>query len=340
MKGHIVVARLSFAFSLRLTTVVTVNSSRFVRTSESIRLGQALAVRTFPLHWRTRFAPAPTGHLHLGHVVDALHVWGVARAHGGQVLLRIEDHDRSRCRPEFERALLDDLDWLGFTPDIGATGAFRNGASPLRQSDNLRRYNAVLHGLATSELEYGCICTRRDIAEIAGDRFGEEIPYPGTCANANHALAIARRFRTSDATEAFIDIRLGAQSQTPGTDCGDFLVRDRNGNFTYQFCVTVDDWEQNIDVIIRGEDLLSSTGRQLQLARVLGRRTPPQFLHHALLLRADGLKLSKSLGDTGVREMRNAGARPELVLGRAALACGLIDREVALDHREIASLFF
>lgn len=318
---------------------MTRHPSRFVRSAESLRLAQVLAGRVFPPLWRTRFAPAPTGYLHLGHVVNAVHVWGVARAFSGQVLLRIEDHDGTRRRLEFEQALLDDLDWLGFVPDIGATDEFRDGGSFRRQSDNLARYASVLQDLATRELEYGCICTRKDIAEIAGDQFGAETPYPGTCADANHTRALARRFRVSDATESFDDIRLGARSQTPQRQCGDFLVRDRNGNFTYQCCVAVDDWEQNIDVIVRGEDLLSSTGRQLQLARVLGRHTPPQFLHHDLLLRPDGLKLSKSLGDTGVREMRLAGFSREIVLGRAAFACGLIDRDVALDHDEIVGLF-
>ena len=323
----------------RVGTVVTVNAARFIRSATSLRLAQALAARAFPPQWRTRFAPAPTGYLHLGHVVNALHVWGVARAHGGQVLLRIEDHDRSRCRPEFERALLDDLDWLGFTPDIGTTDEFRAGDTLRRQSDNRQRYTAALHSLAVRKLEYGCICTRTDIAAIAGDRSGEEIRYPGTCAHACHAAAIARRLRVSPETESFHDIRLGPQSQTPQLQCGDFLVRDRNDNFTYQLCVTVDDWDQHIDVIIRGEDLLSSAGRQAQLARVLGRSTSPQFLHHGLVLRSDGRKLSKSLGDTGVREMREAGLSREQVLGRATFACGLIDRDVSLNLDEITSLF-
>ncbi|MEO7361770.1 MAG: glutamate--tRNA ligase family protein [Gemmatimonadaceae bacterium] len=318
---------------------MTGHSARSVRSAVSLRVAQALATRTFTAHWRTRYAPAPTGYLHLGHVVNAIHVWGVARAFGGQVLLRIEDHDGTRCRLEFERALLDDLDWLGFSPDIGATDEFRDGHSFRRQSDNRARYAAALQNLTARELEYGCVCTRKDIAEITGDRFGVESPYPGTCAQANHGLAAARRFRVSAAAESFDDLCLGPQLQTPHRQCGDFLIRDRNENFSYQFCVTVDDWEQQIDVIIRGEDLLSSTGRQLQLARVLGRNAPPQFLHHSLLRRPDGLKLSKSLGDTGVREMRDAGLSRELVLGRAAFACGLLDRDGALEQDAIPSLF-
>ena len=309
------------------------------RTTSTRLLALNLAAPHWPSGWRTRFAPAPTGFLHLGHVVNALFVWGIARAHGGQVVLRVEDHDRSRSRPEFERALLDDLDWLGFIPDIGTTEEFRAGNHALRQSDNAARYERHLEYLSSRSLEYGCICTRKDIADAVGDHAGDEIPYPGTCEHGRHLAAIARRFRVSDSSESFDDLRLGAQQQVPKMQCGDFLVRDRNGNYTYQFCVAVDDFEDHIDLVIRGEDLRPSTGRQLQLARVLGRPSPAQFLHHPLLLRADGLKLSKSLGDTGVREMRDAGITSEAVLGHAAFACGLIEQNVPLDHDEVTRLF-
>ncbi|MGV3708217.1 MAG: glutamate--tRNA ligase family protein [Gemmatimonas sp.] len=305
-----------------------------LRTESSTHLARAIA-RSLAHHglspgWRTRFAPAPTGLMHLGHVVNALHVWGIARAHGGQVLVRIENHDRTRSRPEFERALLEDLAWLGFLD---------HDTPVFRQSDRLSLYQSAVSGLAERGLEYGCICTRRDIAELVGTQFGEEPAYPGTCAEGGHVDAVARRVRVSNESERFDDMRLGAQGQTPATQCGDFLIRDRNGNFTYQLCVTVDDFDQRVDVVIRGEDLLSSTGRQLQLARMLGRGAAPAFLHHQLLMRADGLKLSKSLGDTGVREMRDAGMSPEQVLGRAAHACGLLKVEHHLSVADCAGMF-
>lgn len=312
-----------------------------LRTSESLSLSTALRNRALQPGWRTRFAPAPTGYLHLGHVVNALHVWGIARAHSGQVLLRIEDHDQLRCRKGFEFALLDDLDWLGLQPDIGTTEQFRNGAHAQRQTDSRERYVFTLQNLSSRDLEYGCICTRKDIAQLTGDVFGKESRYPGTCARAQppHATAVARRFRVTNEIETFDDIRLGAQSQQPSQQCGDFPLRDRNGKYTYQFCVSVDDWDQRIDVVIRGVDLLSSTGRQIQLARALGRVQPPLYLHHTLLYREDGLKLSKSLGDTGVRELRDAGASPQDVLGRAALAAGLIGEFTPLNSSDIAGLF-
>jgi glutamyl-tRNA synthetase/glutamyl-Q tRNA(Asp) synthetase len=129
----------------------------------------------------------------------------------------------------------------------------------------------------------------------------------------------------------FDDLALGRIEQTPAAQCGDLLVRDRDGNWTYQFAVTVDDMHDAVDLVIRGLDLLSSTGRQITLARMLGRRTPPAFYHHPLILKPDGEKLSKASGDTGVRELRAAGEDPATVIGRAAAAVGLIDRPRAID---------
>lgn len=266
---------------------------------------------------KTRYAPAPTGFLHLGHVVNAMWVWGVAQAHGGRVLLRIEDHDRTRCRPEYEAALLDDLDWLGFRPDVGATDEFRAGPHPQRQSDNPARYHTALAQLTAAGRIYHCRCSRKDIAELVGDTANIETPYPGTCRHLGLGPGPGTVLRVvlDDTVEHFTDLRLGPQSQQPAAQCGDMVVQDRNRNWTYQFAVTVDDMAQEIDVVIRGEDLLSSTGRQVALARLLGRTTPPRFLHHPLLLKPSGQKLSKSSGDTGIRELRAAGHSPESVLG-------------------------
>ena len=116
----------------------------------------------------------------------------------------------------------------------------------------------------------------------------------------------------------------GTVTQVPAEQCGDLLLRDRNGNWTYQFAVVVDDMRHGVDLVIRGEDLLSSTGRQIRLARMLGRERPPVFLHHPLIRKPDGAKLSKSSGDTGIAELREAGVRPEAVLGEAAWLTGLI----------------
>lgn len=321
------------------------HSNKSLRTENSFELAKSLHA-TFSdaqavTHWRTRFAPAPTGFLHIGHVVNAIHVWGIARAYGGDVVLRIEDHDRTRCRAEYEEALLDDLDWLGLAADIGNTREFRDGTSPLRQSDNLEAYREQLQHLDERGATYTCQCSRKEIANQAPHLFGEEARYPGTCAKLalENSPALARRFHVTAEAEPFKDLRLRTHLQHPIEQCGDFVVRDRNGNFTYQFAVTVDDWQQDISLVIRGEDLLSSTGRQLQLARCLGRNTPPRFLHHQLVLREDGIKLSKSLGDTSVHEMRAAGLAPNEVLGRAAFASGLITEVTALAVDDLGLLF-
>jgi len=257
----------------------------------------------------TRFAPAPTGFLHLGHVVNAIAVWDAAREAGGRVLLRIEDHDRTRCKAEYEAAIREDLAWLGFAPD---------GEVP-RQSERGARYAAVLAELESRGLVYPCDCSRRDIAMVSGDVFNEEARYPGRCRHRGLAPTAtpARRLVMEPGIEEFNDLALGPQSQDPSTQCGDLLIRDRHGQWTYQFCVTVDDWDQRVNLVVRGEDLLSSTGRQMRLARILGRTAPPAFLHHRLIRKPGGAKLSKSDGDTGVRELRQAGLTAEQVRAMA-----------------------
>ncbi|GAB1340994.1 glutamate--tRNA ligase family protein [Gemmatimonas sp.] len=292
--------------------------------------------------WRTRFAPAPTGYLHLGHLVNALHVWGVARAYGGQVLLRVEDHDRTRCKPEFEAALLDDLDWLGLHADIYGTDSYRADADthPGRQSNQSLRYELALSRLADQGLVYACACTRRDIALVAPHAPGAEPCYPGTCRDVAIPgdATFARRVHLAPCTVPFDDLRLGHIAQQPFKQCGDVLVRDRHAQWTYQFAVVVDDMHHGIDVIIRGEDLLSSTARQLQLAQLLGRTRPPTFLHHTLLVHPDGSKLSKASGDTALRELRAAGVAPATLLAEAARRAGL-STATSLPAAHIAELF-
>lgn len=320
-----------------------------------------------PDGFTTRFAPAPTGRLHLGHVVSAIWVWGLARAFNGRVLLRLEDHDRGRCRPEYERGILDDLDWLGFVPDDapGSAPVFRPGAIPFRQSDNAARYAERLDGLERAGLAYPCECSRSGIvraiglgehvriarsgsARVAGiaqraiEKAGVEPRYPGTCRGRalDASRTTARRVRIEPGQpESFDDARLGPQTQDPDLQCGDLLARERSGNFTYQFCAVVDDLDQGVDLVIRGEDILASTGRQIRLARLLGRATPPRFLHHPLVRTRDGRKLSKSAGDTGVRELRAGGRSRESILGDAARLAGLHESGMALSVDQLPDLF-
>jgi Glutamyl- and glutaminyl-tRNA synthetases len=267
----------------------------------------------------TRFAPSPTGYLHLGHVVNALWVWGVARALGGRVLLRVEDHDATRCRPEYARALLDDLAWLGFVPDVAAP----------RQSESGAVYAAMIEQLAAAHHVYGCACSRRTIARTVDDVFGEESRYPGRCRHLGlmPGEGVGTRVELGPGAEEFDDALLGPQRQEPDRQCGDLLLRDRLSHWTYQLAVTVDDLRQDVDLVIRGEDLLQSTGRQIRLGRMLGRPEPPVFLHHPLILKSDGAKLSKAAGESGVRELRGAGV-PALEVRREAGRLGGVPEEV------------
>ncbi len=265
--------------------------------------------------------------------MNAVYVWGIARAYGGRILLRVENHDATRCRPEFEAALYEDLDWLGLDRDLA------HGVA--RQSDRGAHYLAALAHLSARDLVYPCQCTRREIEAVVSRASGAELPYPGTCRDLvlDPLRTTARRVRMYAGIETFDDLRLGARHQEPGTQCGDVLVRDRNGNWTYQFAVVVDDLEQQIDVIIRGEDLLASTGRQWRLARLLGRTAMPQVLHHPLVRHPDGTKLSKSNGDLSIRERRRDGATAAALLGEAAWLAGRQAAPRALTLDDVAELF-
>ncbi len=267
----------------------------------------------------TRFAPAPTGFLHLGHVASAILVFGMARAFFGRVLLPIDDHDRTRSRPEFEAAILEDLHW---------------------QSDREGRYTAALQRLDEAGLVYACSCSRPMIEAAVGASPGE-IRYPGVCRSARVDAAAhpGRRVRLEASAMVIDDLCVGRVQQTPSIQCGDVLVRDALGQWRYQFAVVVDDLEQGVDLVIRGEDLLESAGRQVQLAQLLGRVTPPRFLHHPLARHQGGRKLSKSSGDTGVRELRAAGFTPSQVLGSAAAVLGLSNGE-SLSNADLAVRVF
>jgi glutamyl/glutaminyl-tRNA synthetase len=262
---------------------------------------------------RTRFAPAPTGLLHLGHAANALWVWGAARLAGARVLLRIEDHDRQRSSEDSVRAILEDLDWLGFVADEG----------PVRQTtaDAVEGYEAALGSLADAGLVYRCACSRSTFAAWARDH-GRDWSGPG-CPE-------ACRTRTrpgDDATnvrvvlgggEEVVDDLLQGRRVGVVSEGGDLVARDRSGNWSYAFAVVVDDLRQGVDLIVRGDDLLAATPDQISLGRLLGREAPAHVLHHPLIRRPGGAKVSKSNGDTGIRDLRARGASPADVLAEAA----------------------
>lgn len=279
---------------------------------------------------RTRFAPSPTGYLHMGHVVHALYVWGIAEAMNGQVVLRIENHDRTRCKPEYEVALLENLQWLGLNPDEGKPEEFRAGHTEYRQSDCGIHYQEALKTLQSQGKVYVCACSRKRIQARTNQTDLEELRYDGHCRDLNlkDAPGMTLRLRLPNRTVEFYDISLGPQSQHPLQDIGDFALRDNHGHWTYQFAVVVDDLRQGINVIIRGMDILSSTGRQLLLAEMLGQKIQPLYLHHPLLVDSAGRKLSKRDFSSDIHTLMLAGEDSVKVLLEIAALTG-IDLDVA-----------
>jgi len=279
----------------------------------------------------TRFAPAPTGHLHLGHVANAIFVWGLARASGRDVVLRIEDHDRQRSRPAFERDLLEDLAWLGFVADRG----------PFRQSDDWTVYEAAVDRLRGDGLVYACDCTRSTFGEWAAQhgRPWTGAGCPGDCRerHVSGRRGVGLRVALGPGDETWHDLLRGPQHDAPSRD-GDLLVRDRLGNWTYPLCVVVDDLRHDIDLVVRGEDLLDATARQIRLGRLLGREQPAAFAHHPLIRKPGGVKLSKADRDTSVRELRGQGRSAASLIGEAAAAVGLIPEPVPIEAVAVADL--
>ncbi len=278
----------------------------------------------------TRFAPSPTGQLHLGHVAAMLYVWGLAACHKAALHVRIEDHDRQRCRAKFIDELRDDLDWLGFAPVPGRSWS--------QQSGQTGRYRQALSLLRDRGLIYACRCSRKDL-QPSPESF--ESRYPGNCRELNlpESEETCLRVRLPDGAVQFYDARHGWQTQHPQGQCGDMVVRDRLGQWTYQFAVVVDDLQDDVNWIIRGDDLLASTGRQLLLADLLGRQTPLHFFHHPLVVNPEGTKLSKRDAAAPIRNLRGRGWPPEEVIGQAAFRVGLLREPAPLTADQAGRLF-
>jgi len=261
----------------------------------------------------TRFAPSPTGYLHLGHVVSAMH----ARAHAGvsgRFLIRIEDIDAQRCTPELSTAVLDDLAWLGFVSE----------GPIIKQSDHLPRYRALLDELRAKELIYSCGCTRAEIAAHSTQRAPDgSLVYPGTC---RHRPVPADRVpvwrldmaRALDAIGGEPGWHEEVRGRIVGDAAafGDVVLGRRDNGVSYHLCVTQDDAMQGIDLVTRGMDLFETTAVHRVLQELLG-YPEPAYAHHALLFGADGKKLSKRDGAEAVRNLRERGTMPEQVLALA-----------------------
>ena len=282
-----------------------------------------------PAGARTRFAPAPTGYLHLGHVANAIWVWGLAAAAGGSVLLRIEDHDLVRSREAYEVALLEDLAWLGFAADEG----------PVHQAGDDAPYLAALERLRGEIRVYGCDCTRSTFETWAAEhgRRWHGPGCPGGCRDRGLDGPVLRA-ALGGGSERWMDAILGPCADEVAAD-GDLAVRDRDGHWTYGFSVVVDDLRQDVGLVVRGRDLLSATAAQIRLGRLLGREPAAVFAHHPLVVRADGRKLSKADADTSIRELREAGRSAADLIGEAAAAVGLIEAPHPIQAAEVRDLF-
>lgn len=295
----------------------------------------AMRLESVPDFCVTRFAPSPTGYLHLGHVLSAIFVYTITALKKGRCLLRIEDHDRGRSRQEYSNAIMEDLTWLGFVDDKTIVSY---------QSQQSSRYQKALEQLASRGLAYGCDCSRKDIEASMGQRAAhEELRYAGTCRNHDHPInqrGLNTRVILPSKTITFDDILLGKQEQTPKKQCGDILAKDRDGNWTYQFAVTVDDLEDRVDLIVRGEDLLQSTGRQILLRSMLEQSARKvHYLHHPLIKEPKGRKLSKRFFSQSISEMRKSGEKPEDVIGKACYQGGIIAAQRPTSLGQLRKIF-
>lgn len=287
-----------------------------------------------------RYAPSPSGRMHLGNLCCCLLAWLSAKSQGGRVVLRIEDLDQARCPRKFAELLQQDLDWLGLAADEGGDKGGPHG--PYYQSERSEIYQQFYDVLWKKGLVYPCFCSRSQLhAADAPHRSDGQVVYAGTCRNLtpeevaekSRRRPPAWRVRVPDETIGFTDGHLGYYEENLARDCGDFYLRRADGVFAYQLAVVVDDALMGVTQVVRGADLLSSTPRQLWLYRTLG-LPAPEFIHMPLLLAPDGRRLSKRDGDESLEHLQ-AKYTPEQIIGRLAYACGL---QKAPDPRTPAEL--
>jgi len=272
-----------------------------------------------------RFAPSPSGRIHLGNILCCLLAWLSARQKGGRVILRIEDLDIARCPRRYGEQMCRDIQWLGLDWDEGPVIGGPSG--PYEQSRRTALYQAALRRLEAQGLVYPCFCTRAELhAASAPHREDGQVVYPGTCRGLTAEQAAGRARRTGRAPAlrlwvpeeeiTFTDGHMGEYREWLPADCGDFLLRRSDGMFAYQLAVVVDDAAMGVTEVVRGADLLDSTPRQLYLYHLLG-LTPPVFYHFPLLLTAEGRRLSKRDGAVGLDSLQDR-LPPEEILGRLA----------------------
>lgn len=283
---------------------------------------------------RGRFAPSPTGRMHLGNVFSALLSWLSIKAQGGKWVLRIEDIDPQRSRMEYADLIMGDLEWLGLTWDEG----------PFYQSERGGIYEAELQKLADRGMTYPCYCTRADIlATQAPHESDGRVVYKGTCRNlkpGTHSGPAAIRMRVPEEGEgivSFVDGHYGEQTVDLTTQCGDFIVRRKDGAWAYQLAVVVDDALMGITEVVRGRDLLLSSPQQIYLAKELG-FAPPRFTHLPLLCNTEGLRLSKRDRSLDMEALRSR-FEAEDIIGLLAYKAGLQESPNRVTAEELVAGF-
>lgn len=281
-----------------------------------------------------RFAPTPSGRMHLGNVFAALMAWLSVRSKGGEMVLRMEDLDTQRTSAEYARILREDLRWLGLDYD--------RETPP--QSARRAVYDTYFDKLAQMGLLYPCYCTRSQLHSVNAPHLSDgTYVYPGTCRNLTEMQrsafhrAPAWRVRVPDRVWAVEDWVQGHYECNLATDCGDMVVRRADGIYVYQLAVTVDDGEAGVTEVVRGMDLLSSAPRQMYLQALLG-FPHPAYAHVPMLLAPDGRRLSKRDKDLDLGQLR-ARVTPEKLIGTLAFCAGLIEKNEPVSARELAGEF-
>ena len=281
-----------------------------------------------------RFAPTPSGRMHLGNVFAALIAWASVRSRDGEMVLRMEDLDTQRTSGEFAQILREDLAWLGLDYD-------RETAPQSQRSETYDKYFDILRGLG---ILYPCFCTRSQLHSVNAPHLSDgTYVYAGTCRNltmeqrAAFQRKPAWRVEVPDKVWRFTDLVQGEYALNLYTDCGDMVVRRADGVYVYQLAVTVDDGEAGVTEVVRGMDLLSSAPRQMYLQELFGFEHPT-YAHVPMLLAPDGRRLSKRDKDLDLGELRKH-VSPEQLIGTLAFAAGIIDRQTAISAKELAGEF-
>lgn len=269
---------------------------------------------------RSRFAPSPTGRMHLGNLWIAFLNWLWTRQRGGKIILRMEDIDRDRCRKEYEEGILEDLSWMGLDFDEGPEGIYSYG--PAVQSRRYDIYDSILSAMEKKGHIYPCYCSRSRIHQVlSAPHEGEARPvYDGHCRNLTPEERESMtknpcwRVRMEESTISFTDLFYGTITRTLKAGADDFVVRRADGLVAYQLAVSIDDGEMGITHVFRGNDLLDSTPGQAWLIQKLGYQVPA-YGHLPLLVDTRGIRLSKRQKGITVRELRNRGLSPEDLIG-------------------------